>query len=107
MFTYVIKVAALVVTINSPKIGITNVSPEDRAIAVSKSYGKTFDVVKKFYMDGQVCTDLETLLLKELREQYESPKEKFSGYTETFYFVDRERLSRRIEELMSAYDKEQ
>jgi Zn finger protein HypA/HybF involved in hydrogenase expression len=83
------------------KLGISNFGPELRAKEVSKSSGKQFEVAIYFIMGGQLCTDTETKLLRELRAQYESPKEKFDGYTETFYFVDREKLISRIQELIS------
>lgn len=87
------------------KVGITNLDPSVRAKAVSKSYGKDFKVLEFFSMDGQICTDLETELLEELREQYESPKEKFSGYTETFYRMDIDKLRHRILELKEIYEQ--
>jgi hypothetical protein len=83
------------------KVGITNLNPHDRAKTVSKSFGKDFVVLTYFTMDGQECTDLETTLLQELRNEYESPSEKFDGYTETFYFVDRPKLICRIKEILN------
>jgi len=89
------------------KIGITNLNPEVRAKAVSKSYGKSFQVIEFFTMDGQICSDIETQLIGELRNSYESPKEKFCGYTETFYMNDVTNLRKRIIELKEIYEQRQ
>lgn len=85
---------------NVTKIGITNLDPEDRAKTVSKSYGSAFSVISEYKMDGQLCTDLETIILSEMRKVYKNPTFKFDGYTESFYDVDREKLHARIEELI-------
>ena len=82
------------------KIGITNWTAAERAKAISKSYGDTFSVVKEYKLDGQVCTDTETTLLKMLRAKYKSPTTKYDGYTESFLNVDIVSLTEDIENLI-------
>jgi hypothetical protein len=89
---------------NIIKIGITNGDPKTRAKVIGKSYGKEFSVVSQYHMDGKVCTDLETRLLKELRTIYESPKNKFDGYTECFFDVNMELLYSQIEEAIRSFN---
>lgn len=70
------------------KIGITNRDVSARINQMSKA-GKEFVVVKTFTSeDGGVARHLESKYLKILRQKYESPTEKFDGYTECFRNVD-------------------
>jgi hypothetical protein len=82
------------------KIGITNKRLSSRIKAVSSSFGAKFKEIKTYNLEGQFCTDLETQLLIELRSKYRNPIQKFDGYTECFYYVDRAKLLNRIEELI-------
>lgn len=79
------------------KIGITNEPTEKRIYSISKSFGKEFSIINEYKMDGQVCTDLETVLLRILRKQYKNPPIKFDGYTECFLHLNREFLFSLIE----------
>jgi hypothetical protein len=74
---------------NLYKIGITNKSPDSRLRNISKSYGKDFKRIHLFKSEnGYLINDLETELLNKLRKEYLQPKQKFDGYTESFFDVD-------------------
>lgn len=89
------------------KIGITNLPIRVRKTTISNESGRSFEVVKLFdFEKGQLCTDIETILLRELRSQYRSPLDKFDGYTECFYDVNLAALLNRIEELILENKKE-
>jgi predicted nucleic acid-binding Zn-ribbon protein len=85
------------------KIGITNGDAAYRAKVVSKAYGEQFSVVAYYPMAGKKCSDIETIILNDLRRYHDSPKHKFDGYTECFYTVNRAYLYRRIDELIREY----
>lgn len=86
------------------KVGITNKDPRVRSNFISKDSGRTFKVLRAYYFDdGHIPYKIETALLSELWKQYESPTEKFSGYTECFYRVDLEALISRIETLIQEH----
>ncbi len=88
------------------KVGITNKDPKVRCKYITKDSGKDFTVLKSYRFDvGQVALDLETVLLQELRKQYKSPTEKFSGSTECFYDVNQATLLNRIEEYSTQIEK--
>lgn len=71
------------------KIGITNISANDRATKVSKSYGSEFTVVKVYeFEDGSIPDYIETNILRTLRSKYERPKARFEGSSECFLSVD-------------------
>lgn len=71
------------------KIGITNKSPIIRSEQISKDSKRKFKVIDSFgFEDGCIPQTLERKLLKELRERFESPLEKFDGSTECFYIED-------------------
>lgn len=75
------------------KVGITNFSGKDRAVYINNRSEHNFTVVKEYEFDnGWVCDRVETEILALLRKVYKSPVEKFHGYTECFYGVDREEL---------------
>lgn len=79
------------------KIGITNVSVQERCRSISRSYGSKFDIslfVK--FEDGKVADNLESLLLEDLRGVYDRPDKKFEGSTEAFLNVDFNYLLSRI-----------
>jgi hypothetical protein len=69
---------------NLVKIGITNKNLKQRLHSLSKSCGKDFKVVMTFHSIGQTILDLETKLLKRLRNNHVQPNFVFSGHTETF-----------------------
>jgi hypothetical protein len=84
------------------KIGITNRSPEARCKSVARESSKNFEVLTSYYFtDGAVPRDIETILLRELKELYNQPYERFDGYRETFYNVNLPQLLNRIEQLIS------
>lgn len=66
------------------KIGITNKHAEDRAKEINRTVPDKFDVVKEYQMSGVDCTYIEKKFLEMLRADYDSPAEKFDGYTECF-----------------------
>lgn len=71
------------------KVGITNKEVNHRISRVSSSSKKNFQEVAVFKFDtGKTARMLESRLLKHLRATYESPTEKFEGYTECFYLVE-------------------
>lgn len=75
------------------KIGITNGPVEVRLKQINKK-GKGFSVVCQHLFDsGKHASDFETTLLKELREQYLQPTEKFDGSTECFFGLDPNELA--------------
>lgn len=82
------------------KVGLTNSSAEIRVKQVSKHSGLSFLVVKE-YGDIPIgyCRELESRILKKLRVNYKSPKEKFNGHTECFYHVN-------LAELLNTIDNE-
>lgn len=91
---------------NITKVGITNLPVRIRQTAVSNDSGLNFDILTEFkFKVGQNCTDIETILLREMRKIYKSPQEKFDGYTECFYDVDYGKLISRIEELIKEYNE--
>ena len=97
-FLYVLKCDDLT------KIGITNLSAQERARSVSKSYGKKFEVLLFIkFQDGNIPDTVETELLKELRESHDKPQAKFDGSTETFLGVDYEKLLLRITHFVGAF----
>lgn len=84
---------------DTTKIGITNLSPKERARKVSKSFGAEFEVRDSWSLDdGQKVQTTETLLLRELRAEYDRPTTKFEGSSECFLNVDYDKLVARIEE---------
>lgn len=82
------------------KVGLTNVSAEARVKQVSKHSGLNFRVVKE-YVDIPIghYRELEARILKKLREKYKSPKDKFNGHSECFYYVN-------LSELLNTIDNE-
>lgn len=82
------------------KIGITNNDVGIRLKQINKS-GKNFTVLwSRHFSDGNAPDKLESILLKELREVYKQPGEKFDGSTECFLDVDLAKLLNRISELI-------
>lgn len=85
---------------NLTKIGITNVSVEERARKISRSLGQKFST--NFFIkfaDGRIPDAIETTLLKEFKSIYSQPDEVFDGYTECFLDADNEFILRRISEM--------
>lgn len=73
------------------KVGITNYSPKTRAKSVSKSYGDKFEVLWEISGNGNFIDDLETNVLRRLRDKYARPTKRFQGHSECFldvYFED-------------------
>jgi len=82
------------------KVGITNISAEERARSVSKSAMQKFDVIKTYEMDGVSCNNLENTLLRWLRGFAKSPTYKFEGSTEAFC-VNVTDVLNKVEELIN------
>jgi predicted nucleic acid-binding Zn-ribbon protein len=86
------------------KVGITNRTAEERLMQIRKSCTHPFAILKTYTNpSGQILSDVETLILRELRQQYQQPLEKFDGYKETFYNVNLASLLNRIEELIAVH----
>lgn len=79
------------------KIGITNKNPPRRISEISSSYKERFELVSSWYFeDGRKALELEKIFLKYLKNNYLQPDSYFDGYTECFYFVDRDTLLAKI-----------
>ncbi len=75
------------------KIGITNLTVAKRVKDISKSSGMNFEVAMYIkFESGKTALDLETKLLRSLKDRYTQPAEKFDGSTECFYNVKHEDL---------------
>lgn len=86
------------------KIGITNLTPKERARKVSKSFGSVFEVRKVWeFSDGQIPQNLETTFLRELRSEYQRPVARFEGSSECFLDVDYNKLVSRISDCIAAH----
>jgi len=67
------------------KLGITNLRVQDRLWRINSTVVDRFFVYKEFHFDkGGDAFRVEQDLLKELRNSYDQPKEKFDGSTECF-----------------------
>jgi hypothetical protein len=67
------------------KVGITNFDPKDRAEHISRNREDKFSVVKVYeFEDGRLANQIETAVLRQLRESFENPLEQFNGWTECF-----------------------
>jgi hypothetical protein len=85
------------------KIGITNRDVVDRLTAINRSSPEVFDISYEFSLcNGLVITNVETLILRELREEFKQPQYKFDGYKEAFYGVHIPKLLTRVEELIAS-----
>lgn len=70
---------------NFVKVGITNRSPRERIMEVSRSSGKKFQCVFQMkFEDGAQALRIETALLKDLKESFKNPVEIYDGSTEVF-----------------------
>lgn len=86
------------------KIGITNNSLPRRLNNVRKTSGRDFKVLTYIKLhDGQIVTDIETLLLQKYRATHDSPSEVFDGYSECFYGVDYNTLLLDVVKLCSEF----
>lgn len=84
------------------KVGITNLDPSERSRKVSKSFGARFDIVNSWTkQDGKIPTDVETVLLRLLRKEYNQPSSKFDGSSECFLRVNLPKLVSTIESYMA------
>lgn len=84
------------------KVGITNRPVHKRLASINNSSGYSFEIVASYTMGGAACSDLETEVLRYLRDRYKSPTLKFDGRTETFEGVDTETVTSFIEEWIEA-----
>ena len=67
------------------KVGITNFCVKGRAAHISRGMPEKFRVVKSWeWDDGSIANDIETTLLRHLRMNFQSPVERFHGWTECF-----------------------
>jgi hypothetical protein len=86
---------------NITKIGITNSELKERLRRISKTSGKIFKCLLFIrFENGEIADDIESALLKELRDTYEGVSEKFDGSTECFMDVDYPKLLKRITTLV-------
>lgn len=84
---------------NVTKIGITNTQVSKRNKAMSKSYGKPFELLAQFsHEDGLLISDTETIIINELRKTYNQPIDRFPGYSECFFDVDLAALMNSLQE---------
>lgn len=79
------------------KVGITNRSVESRLSDINwrlpKSIEEPFKVLfHEHFTDGSIPRNIETSLKKMLNATYKPMTDKFDGYTECFFNVDRARL---------------
>jgi hypothetical protein len=92
----------LVDGINLTKVGITNKTPEERCRYIARDSNRPFKILKSYvFEDGEIPALVEGCILKELRTSYKCPDYKFSGYTESFEYVNLPALLNRIEELIA------
>lgn len=83
------------------KVGITNKTAAARAKFVSESSGHSFEVLRSYTFDsGLDCLNVETALLRKLRQVYKNPESKFNGRSECFFEVNLASLYEDIEGLM-------
>lgn len=88
------------------KVGITNLSAKKRCRETSFHSGMKFEVAFVITFDnGQIPLDIETMILKELREQYKGLESSFTGSTECFFYVDRLKLQTRLLELANNFSE--
>lgn len=88
------------------KIGITNNSVTSRVKQINRK-GKDFRVVATFpFVKGIHASLLETTLLRELRENYLQPVEKFDGSTECFFGLDPYELAKEIKARLPQHTEE-
>lgn len=82
------------------KVGITNRSVKSRLSEINAESASVFseDISIRF-KDGRIPPAIESVLLKELRSNYENPSEQHDGYTECFIGADKSLLLRRIVEI--------
>lgn len=86
---------------NSTKLGITNISANNRTAYVSRKSKDIFEVIKEWkWEDGSIAPRIERKLLSELREFYSNPIEKHHGYTECFVGLSSELLVNLVEDLI-------
>jgi hypothetical protein len=86
------------------KIGITNLTPKERASKVSKSFGSVFEVRKVWeFSNGQIPQKIETILLRELRSEHQRPTARFEGSSECFLNVDYKKLVSRISDCIAEH----
>lgn len=88
------------------KVGITNNAPTIRVKQIEVSSGKKFEIIKIYSDIGYKCLDVETLVLKTLREKYNNPTNYFSGSTECFIDASTECVIDLVEVEWSNYEKE-
>lgn len=87
------------------KVGITNTTPEARCKVLSRKHENQFKVIHSAYWeDGSIANDIETLLLRNLKVEYDNPDGRFHGWTETFLNVDRNKLINQLKELSHDYN---
>lgn len=97
-FLYVLKSG------NVTKVGITNLSAIQRAKSVSSSAKKKFEVVTYIkFSDGEVAGNIETELLRYLRDNYSKTSETHEGHSECFDEVDYDTLQKVILKLCSKF----
>lgn len=83
---------------NLIKIGITSHPIGKRIKDINSDSCHNFHLVRDYYFENpRHCSNVETLLLRELRINYRNPSEKFDGYTECFFSVCKEEVESLVE----------
>lgn len=87
------------------KVGITNGLPAARARYISGKFGAEFKVVNERLFDsGYVAHEIETKVLRTLRQSYKNPTARFNGSTECFLNLSPQVLESLILEHMEQHD---
>lgn len=81
------------------KIGITNKTVEHRASQINNTTDKAFFILQFYeFSEGYSALDVETRMLRYMRELYKNPIGKYDGITESFLSVNRETMFDKINE---------
>ena len=79
------------------KVGITNHKAKDRAKNINAGSGLNFKPVFEVrFAQGQITRNIETQVLRFLKETYENDHLVYSGYTEVFLGVDNDLLLSKV-----------
>lgn len=80
------------------KVGITNVSPHSRSLAMTRGSGHEFSILASFFSaSGAKVKQVEKAALAWLRSEYKHPSKDFKGYTECFVGADRQAIIKFVE----------
>lgn len=86
------------------KVGITSRDIQERLKEVKRFSGKEFQLIFFIrFQDGFTPPAIESILLKELRDKYETPSCSYNGSTECFIDVNEELLLQKITKICGDY----